>query len=150
MSVALRPATHTDEAAVLDLVEELFAPPGRRPPGYTRERGAAGFRAALARPDGDVLVAGEDGSLLGFASVYVDIVSIRFGTRCWLQDLVVTASRRRTGIGRLLLDASAAWARDRGCTHLELTSANTRKDAHRFYTAAGMAQASLCFSLPLP
>ena len=149
MSVVVRAATRADERTVLDLVEELFDPPARRPPGYTRERGAAGFRAALARPDADALVAEDGGVLVGFSSVYVDIVSIRFGPRCWLQDLVVTAARRSTGVGGLLLDASAAWARARGCTHLELTSANTRKDAHRFYVAAGMAQSSLCFSLPL-
>ena len=58
---------------------------------------------------------------------------------------MVTARRRSQGIGRRLLDASTAWARERGCTHLELNSAVTRKDAHRFYLACGMTQTSLNF-----
>ena len=146
MSATIRVATPADAPAVLDLVEELFDPPGRRPPDYTRERGAAGIHTALQRPDADVLVAVEGERLVGFASVYVDFLSIRFGWRCWLQDLVVTAARRSTGVGQRLLDVATGWARARGCTHLELSSATTRRDAHRFYLAAGMAQGSLCFS----
>ena len=73
-------------------------------------------------------------------------LSIRFGLRCWLEDLVVTAARRGEGIGRRLLDAATDWARARGCTHLELNSAPARKDAHRFYLASGMAQSALNFS----
>ena len=80
-------------------------------------------------------------SIVGLASVYADFLSIRYGKRCWLQDLVVTASRRSEGIGALLLAAAADWARERGCTHLELASGAGRIDAHRFYLAQGMAEA---------
>ena len=138
--MTIRCATPADEDAVLTLFEELFDPPGRRPRGYTRERGAAGFHHALANPDADLLLAvGEDGAIVGLASVYVDLESIRFGRRCWLEDLVVTARRRSRGIGRCLLDASTAWAREHRCTHLGLVSAAARKDAHRFYVANGMS-----------
>ncbi len=146
MSRSIRPATLADEPAVLDLLEELFEPPGRRPPDYTRARGAAGFRAAVERPDADVLIAVADGTIRGLATVYKDFLSLRFGWRCWLQDLVVAAAYRGAGIGGQLLDAATAWARARGCTHLELTSAAARADAHRFYLAAGMVQSSLCFA----
>jgi len=130
--MVIRGATPADEDAVLALFEELFDPPGRRPRGYTRERGI-------------LLAVAEGGAMIGLASVYVDLESIRFGRRCWLEDLVVTARRRSQGIGRRLLDASTAWARERGCTHLELNSAVTRTDAHRFYLASGMTQTSLNF-----
>ena len=144
--MTIRGATPADEDAVLALFEELFDPPGRRPLGYTRARGDAGFRHALANPGADILLAvAEDGAIIGLASVYVDLESIRFGRRCWLEDLVVTARRRSQGIGRRLLDAATAWGRDRGCTHLELNSAVTRTDAHRFYLASGMTQTSLNF-----
>ena len=121
-------------------MEELFEPPGRRAPGYTIERGRAGFRQAVDRPDSGILLADEDGRIVGLASVYRDILSIRYGQRCWLQDLVVSASHRSRGIGRLLLDAATEWARQRGCTHLELSSGTGRLDAHRFYVRAGMSQ----------
>src|SRR5947208_15947891 len=112
--MTIRCATPADEDAVLVLFEELFDPPGRRPRGYTRARGAAGFRHALANPDADLLLAVvEDGAIIGLSSVYVDLESIRLGRRRWLEGLVVTAQRRRQGVGRRLLDASTPWAPER-------------------------------------
>ena len=86
-----------------------------------------------------MLLAVDGDSIAGLASVYADFLSIRYGKRCWLQDLVVSKSRS-DGIGALLLAAAADWARERGCTHLELASGAGRIDAHRFYLAQGMAQ----------
>lgn len=145
--LAVRAATHADEEQTLTLLEELFAPPGKPPRDYTRARGAIGFRHAVEAENADILLALDAGTLVGLASVYVDFPSLRFGWRCWLEDLVVTASRRGSGVGRILLKASRDWARAHGCTHLELNSAVTRADAHRFYSANGMVQDSLSFAL---
>ncbi len=111
-----------------------------RAPGYTAERGRAGFKYAVHDRDADILLAAEGDLVVGLASVYADILSIRYGPRCWLQDLVVTASHRGRGIGAQLLDATSNWARDRGCTHLELGSGAGGADAHRFYVSQGMSQ----------
>ncbi len=124
---------------MLALIEELFEPPGATPRGYSLERGREGFRAAVQHLDADVLLALDGGSVVGLASVYLDLPFIRFGRRCWLQDLVVASSQRSRGVGGLLLEAATDWARQRGCTHLELASGEGRKDAHRFYLAQGMA-----------
>ena len=86
--------------------------------------------------------------IVGLASVYADFLSIRYGKRCWLQDLVVSSSRRSGGIGALLLDAATEWALERGCTHLELASGAGRKNAHRFYLREGMAEGKV-FTLDL-
>jgi GNAT superfamily N-acetyltransferase len=118
----------------------LFEPPGVPAPGYTEDRGRAGFKHAVHDRDADVLLAVEGDRVVGLASVYADILSIRYGPRCWLQDLIVTASHRSRGAGRQLLAAASDWARERGCTHLELSSGSGRKDAHRFYLREGMSQ----------
>jgi GNAT superfamily N-acetyltransferase len=144
ISISIRSATASDETAFLDLLEELFEPPGARPPSYTRELGRRGFRHAIENPGSDVLLAVEDGRVIGLASLYADIVSIRYGPRCWLQDLVVTKPRRSGTVGKQLLDAATAWAKERGCTHLELSSGDARVDAHRFYMREGMVRSS-CF-----
>jgi GNAT superfamily N-acetyltransferase len=146
MPITIRPAKLDDETGVLDLIPQLFDPPGGPPPQYSRERGSIGFRWAVAQPDADVLLALHGDQLVGLSSVYQDIQSIRFGPRCWLQDLVVRNDRRSEGIGGALLQASASWARGRGCTHLELASGAARSDAHRFYASQGMTQ-SLNFTL---
>ncbi|MGB2695560.1 MAG: hypothetical protein WBD55_10275, partial [Dehalococcoidia bacterium] len=59
--ITIRTATAADEDTVLDLLEQLFAPPGRTPVDYTRERARENFRRYLAHRDADVLLA-EDGS----------------------------------------------------------------------------------------
>lgn len=145
MPLSIRPASLADEEAALALIEELFEPPGSRPEDYSLERGREGFRYAIQRPEADLLLALDGASIVGLATVYPDFPSIRFGKRCWLEDLVVASSRCSQGIGRLLLEAATAWARERGCTHLELASGNGRKDAHRFYLGTGMSQNSLLF-----
>jgi GNAT superfamily N-acetyltransferase len=137
--------TAADEAAVFVLLEELFEPPGAFPRGYTPERSRTGLRAAIEQPDADVLLAVDGERVVGLASVYADIQSIRFGKRCWLEDLVVTKEHRSGGVGRALLDAATEWARERGCTHLELSSGLGRKDAHRFYEREGMERSSYTF-----
>jgi GNAT superfamily N-acetyltransferase len=143
--IEVRPAISSDEAAVLALLEELFEPPGAFPPGYTPERGREGFLWALSEDNADVLLAVEGDRIVGLASVYADIQSIRFGKRCWLQDLVTTREYRSRGVGKRLLDAATDWARERGCTHLELSSGLGRKDAHRFYEREGMERGSYNF-----
>ncbi len=139
-TVEIRPATPADEEAVLALMEQLFAAPGARPPYYTPERGGAGFRWAVHSQNADILLAVEADRIAGLASVYADILSVRYGPRCWLQDLVVDSARRSGGVGKALLDAATEWAREHGCTHLELGSGAGRVDAHRFYRREGMSQ----------
>jgi GNAT superfamily N-acetyltransferase len=143
--VAVRSATAADQDATLDLIEELFQPPGVRPRGYTPERAREGVRYCLESSQADILLAEVDGVIVGLATVYVDFPSIRFGVRCYLQDLVVASTSRGEGIGRLLLDAATGWARERGCSHLQLDSGLGRKDAHRFYLANGMEQDAFVF-----
>ncbi len=136
----VRHAALEDEVAALILIEELFEEPGIRAPGYTTERGRAGFHSAVENKYAEILLACDGNRIVGLASVYADILSIRYGPRCWLQDLIVTPDSRGRGAGKALLDAATDWARDRGCTHLELASGAGRLDAHRFYLREGMAQ----------
>jgi GNAT superfamily N-acetyltransferase len=65
--------------------------------------------------------------------------------RIWVEDLAVDPERRSLGIGKLLLDAAKDWARTRGAFHLELDSAESRADAHRFYEREGPSWRSICF-----
>ncbi len=141
MNIDVRPATLADEAPFLDLLEQLFDAPGAPAPGYTRDRGSNGFRWAIEGAHSDVLLALDGRLLVGLASVYRDIESIRYGRRTWLQDLVVDRAARSGGVGKALLAAAADWARERGCTHLALSSGGGRTDAHRFYEREGMDQA---------
>ena len=145
----IRAAHPADVAAIVDAYAWLFAPPGSMPPGWDPARAADRLIALLASDTDAMLVADDAGAIVGICSVYDDILSVRFGRRAWVEDLAVDPARRSQGIGKALLDAAKTWARERGCSHLELDSAETRKDAHRFYEREGAAYRSASFGWPL-
>jgi GNAT superfamily N-acetyltransferase len=129
----VREAVQDEIERVLGLYEWLFAPPGSVPPRWDPARARGSIEATIAGEDSVLLVAEHRGELVGFASAYIDLESIRYGRRCWVEDLAVDPGRRSEGIGKALLDAAKDWARERGATHLELDSGTARTDAHRFY-----------------
>jgi GNAT superfamily N-acetyltransferase len=149
MSVEVRAVEAGEEASVIPLYEWLFAPPGRRPPRWDETRAAVALRYATTSHDSVVLVADDEGELVGLCTAYQDIHSVRFGSRAWVEDLAVDPDRRSEGIGKLLLDAAKAWATERGATHLELDSGDARDDAHRFYERERPAWTSRQFSWEL-
>ena len=145
-NITIRTAGFDDEAEVLALIEELFVAPGRRPADYTRERAQEGFRRAVGNQQSDILLALDGHTPAGAATEYMDMYSIRYGLRCWVEDLVVLPSQRSRGVGKLLLDAAEDWGRRHGCDFVQLHSGLGRKDAHRFYLTNGMEQDSLVFT----
>jgi GNAT superfamily N-acetyltransferase len=82
-------------------------------------------------------------------TVSLDLRSIRFGLRAWVEDLAVDPARRSSGVGKALLDAAKAWGRARGATHLELDSGDARADAHRFYERERPDWAGRCYGWAL-
>jgi GNAT superfamily N-acetyltransferase len=145
----VRPAGVDEIEAVISLYDWLFAPPGSRPPSWDERRAAVALRQAISSHDSVVLIADADGELVGFCTAYQDLHSVRFGYRAWIEDLAVHPDRRSEGIGKRLLDSAKDWARERGATHLELDSAETRPDAHRFYEREGPSWRSICFAWEL-
>ena len=131
------------------MYEWLFAPPGVKPDAWEEERATVALQEAIESHDSAVLVAEDDGQLVGFLTAYLDLHSVRFGHRVWVEDFAVHPDRRSEGIGKALLDAARAWARERGATHLELDSAEARKDAHRFYEREGAQYRSYSFGFEL-
>ncbi|MEJ7891932.1 MAG: GNAT family N-acetyltransferase [Solirubrobacteraceae bacterium] len=130
MPPEVRPARREEAAAVAAAYDWLFAAPGVMPSEWDAGRAATALARLMGGDRHEVLVADD---LSGFCTVYLDIASVRFGQRAWIEDLAVDPAHRSAGIGKALLDTARAWARERGATHLELDSADTRTDAHRFY-----------------
>lgn len=144
--IAVRAASHADIEELISAYEWLFAPPGSTPPAWDERRAAVALGQAMDSHDAAVLVAtGDSGEIVGFVTGYLDIHSVRFGYRCWVEDLAVDPARRSAGIGKALIAAIRGWARERGATHLELDSADARLDAHRFYVREGADPGSRSF-----
>ncbi|TWD84513.1 ribosomal protein S18 acetylase RimI-like enzyme [Kribbella amoyensis] len=147
--VKTRTALDEDAPRLIEAYDWLFAAPGSKPEDWDSRTAGERLAKVFASQRSDVLVAEVDQELLGFCSIYLDIESVRFGQRCWVEDLAVHPAHRSVGIGAVLLGQAQRWAREHGGIHLELDSALARTDAHRFYDRHQPASRSMCFSWQL-
>ena len=152
MSFSIRHAEPGEEEAVLATYRWLFAPPGSRPRAWEPGRARLALAEAIASERSTVLVAENadgEGPPIGLCTAYLDLHSVRFGPRCWVEDLAVDPARRSEGIGHALLSRAREWAAERGATHLELDSGEARTDAHRFYERESPSWRSISYAWEL-
>ena len=145
----IREARSGEEQRILPAYEWLFEPPGRRPRSWDPTREAAALAEAISASSSRVLVAESYGEIVGLCTAYLELNSVRFGRRCWVEDLAVHPSRRSEGIGGGLLDAAETWARRAGATHLELDTGVARTDSQRFYQRRNPATVGFSYSWEL-
>ena len=134
-------------AAVALVVEGSLAPGGERPDDLD-----AYWRAVNEVRDrgGDVLVAVDDGEVLGVCQVLIISHFQHAGGRCCeVESVFVRGDQRGRGIGSKMLREAEVLARAAGCYRIQLTSRNPRLDAHRFYRALGFEQMSQGFKKTL-
>ena len=140
MSVRIRAAEPSDAAALVELARAV----GAEPEGWLLTDGwprsvadeRRYLRAVRRSPAGAVLVAHlADGELMGRLSVARD----PHPSSAHVADLglMVGAAHRRRGVGRELIDAAEAWARDRAITKLELHVFPHNAAALALYERAG-------------
>jgi GNAT superfamily N-acetyltransferase len=146
MSFAIRAAVEGDVLRLVAMYEWLFDGPGARPPTWQQRTAGARLGEAILGQTSAILVAEEGAELIGLCSAYLDLTSVRYGPRCWVEDLAVDPRKRSTGVGRALLDAAKDWARERGATHLELDTGLARVDAQRFYEREQPVAVGYCYS----
>ena len=83
--------------------------------------------------DSVVIVAERDQDLIGFTQLYPTFSSVAM-RRVWvLNDLFVTPTARRLGVGRQLLEAAAAFGRSEQAVRLELATASDNHGAQQLY-----------------
>ncbi len=145
VTIAIREIKAGEEEQLLAMYEWLFAPPGARPAQWDPDAALLRLRDAISSPRSTILVAADGDRLVAFCTAYLELNSVRFGRRCWVEDFAVDPERRSQGVGAALLNAAKTWARNAGATHLELDSGLARGDAHRFYEREGGARESYTF-----
>lgn len=135
MPFSIREATTLDLPVMVEAYQWLFESPGGTPPDWDEEA-ALDSIAATIESDSSVFfvaISSIDATLVGICSAYLDLDSVRYGKRCWIEDLAVDPSRRSKGVGRELIAEVRTWALARGATHLELDTGKARTEARRFY-----------------
>src|SRR6266550_7468806 len=129
-TTTIRPMTAADAEQVAALAGELGYP-------STPAQIEARFRATEGDPDSRVFVASDsDGRVWGWVQTLGHHLLVSEGT-AEVGGLVVDSRARGRGIGRSLMAAAEAWARERGYARLMLRSNTIRTEAHRFYEDLG-------------
>ncbi|HKQ52111.1 MAG TPA: GNAT family N-acetyltransferase [Pyrinomonadaceae bacterium] len=102
--------------------------------------GYASFLSAqLEAPDKAILVADDDGHVIGYAYAAIegyDYMALR-GPAGVLHDIIVDPSHRGRGVGRLLLDATLEFFRSRGVPRVVLSTAERNEAAQRLFAGMG-------------
>lgn len=101
-------------------------------------RNRAFFRRFLApSEDGLLLGARSGGQLLGYACLYWHFSSLEACGSVLMNDLYVAESARGQGVGRALIEAAAAVAREREVPFVEWSTAPDNETAQRLYDSTG-------------
>ena len=138
----VRPATVEDLHDLLALWLELEEAQGAfrifPPVSDAADRITRSFGDAIASADADVLVAVAGSEVLGMALVHMEHPSRMSAERTVeLSRVVVRRDHRRSGIGELLIEAAAAWARDRGIRTLVAAVFIGNEASKRFWEDRG-------------
>ncbi len=149
----IREALGTDIPGILRLNIELHEHSAKGVPSrlriadrYDDQSRRAHVDEVLSDANATYLLAISDQETMGYAEIHLrepepdpGVVPAR---RAYLQALVVTADRRREGIGGVLLAASEDWARGHDADEMELDNWIFGGDPGRFYEHAGYAAIS--------
>ena len=146
------PVISTATDADLDDVLQLFAGYQRFYTGEAQDDGKnrAFLSRFVAQDAGRLLVARDDesGEALGFANLYWTFSSTTAEEHVLLNDLFVTEQVRGKGVGRALIEAARAVARERGSKALSWQTAQDNDVAQRLYDQTG-AERSAWFEYEL-
>lgn len=129
---------HRATLADLDLVAPLFDAYRQFyacSPGIDAAR--AFLKERFERDESVVFVATLNGRGVGFTQLYPSFTSIGLNRAWILNDLYVDSSTRRSGVGRLLMNAAKDFAVENGSSWLELATAKDNHAARALYRSLG-------------
>ncbi len=112
------------------------------------------YTAALTRltadPNQHVVVAVRDDRVVGTLQLTViPGLSRRGSTRAIIEGVRIHADERGSGLGTQLIEWAIGESRRQNCQLVQLTSDNTRTDAHRFYERLGFEATHVGFKMSI-
>ncbi|MDH6550136.1 GNAT family N-acetyltransferase [Streptomyces sp. SAI-041] len=145
----IRHATADDIPAIVGMLAD-------DPLGAQRESpdDLAPYLAALERlssdPNQHLVVATREDRVVGTLQLtVVPGLSRRGATRSIIEGVRIHADERGSGLGARLIEWAIEESRRQNCRLVQLTSDNTRTDAHRFYERLGFTASHVGFKLAL-
>jgi ribosomal protein S18 acetylase RimI-like enzyme len=93
-----------------------------------------------------LLASNEQQQVIGFCQLYPTFCSVEAKPIYSLYDLFVDPEARRSGAGKVLLQAAEKLAAERGKARMDLTTARTNKPAQNAYEALGWVRDEVFFA----
>ena len=148
--VLIREAVAADVPRIIELTAQLLDDPSEV---YENAREAYdGAFAEICHDTRQTLFVAERGGEIVGSLVLVIVPNLGRHGRPYaiLENIVVDAAHRSSGIGEAMVRHANALAQGAGCYKVVLTSRMHRTDAHRFYERLGFRAASVGFRIDLP
>jgi ribosomal protein S18 acetylase RimI-like enzyme len=139
-SERVRLASRADATSITELLAAFRDSLGK--PAPSRDEIEASVRRILEEPSSEFLVAREGSRDAGIAQVRYRWSVWTTAEDCWLEDVFVREDCRRVGLGRALVVAVIARARNRGCRRIELDVDERNRSAIELYERVGFSRES--------
>ena len=135
MSIEVRSAELEDRQSCLELLAALSSATGASPDLPIGEA----FEQLIDRKRGEIVVAAENSTILGMATVSYNLAMRYGGEYCQLEELIVSPEARGKNIGGLLMQRTIDNARSRGCADYGLYLVETTEHNRPFYEKYGFS-----------
>ena len=134
--VSIRKATTDDDDALFGLAEEFAT-------SFATERAAfeIALTSIISADDANLSVAEVNGDVVGYCLGFDHYTFYANGRVAWVEEITVTETMRRRGIGKALMENFEEWSRKRGS---KLVALATRRAAF-FYGSIGYEESATFF-----
>ena len=135
MSINIRLAIPEDEeqcSKLLNVLAEATSDPNNIFDSNT-------FNEVISNERGSLVIAEEEGKILGMASISFNLALRYNGEYCQLEELVVHQEARGKNVGGLLIEETLRLAKKRGCEEFGLYLLESTKHNQSFYEKYGFA-----------
>ena len=133
MSVNIRLAKSEDQKQCSDLLNVLAEATSNTDKIFDTNT----FNEVISNTRGSLIVADENGKILGMASISFNLALRYNGEYCQLEELVVHQEARGKNVGGLLIEETIHLAKSRGCKEFGLYLLESTKHNQSFYEKYG-------------
>lgn len=136
-------ARHEDIPDLVKLLDELFSIEQDFTPDHVKQ--AQGLDLLIANPSRAIIKVARNaqGKAIGMVSAQFVISTAQGAPSAWVEDMVVNAKYRATGIGKILLESALVWAKENGATRAQLLVDISNEPALGYYSHLGWQSTSL-------
>lgn len=141
--IMVRKASKEDIPAIAELYREQFREMAMLIPDFIKEgdQSAEFLENTVENDSSDILIYDCNGENVGFillqAKERPDFDFMLPGKYCYIMDIIVTESHRNKGYGTALMNAAKTWAKEQGCSFVNLDVLVNNPGAINLYEKLG-------------